>query len=171
MGPVRIPSNFEFAMPLGASLTPIVLGGLIAGVCDITYAVVFWAFRGASAERVFQSVASGLLGMKAFDGGLATAALGLGLHFLIALILAFIFYGASTRIPVLVRRPVIIGAVYGFAVFWVMNLVVLPLSAFPRKVTFVPLVVITGLLVHMFLIGVPIALGARRALASRTPGA
>ena len=109
--------------------------------------------------------------MRAFDGGLATAALGLGLHFLIALILAFIFYVASTRLPVLVRRPVIIGAVYGFAVFWVMNLVVLPLSAFPRKVTFVPVVVITGVLVHMFLIGVPIALGARRALAGRTPGA
>ncbi|MBS0664509.1 MAG: hypothetical protein JSR48_14680 [Verrucomicrobia bacterium] len=154
-------------MTRGASLTPVVLGGFIAGACDITYAVVYWAFRGASAERVFQSVASGLLGMKAFDGGILTAALGLFLHFFIALVLTFIFYLAGTRLPVLVRRPVITGTTYGFAVFWVMNLVVLPLSAFPRKVTFTPVVVITGLLVHMFLIGVPIALGTRRAL---TPG-
>jgi hypothetical protein len=59
---------------------------------------------------------------------------------------------------------VITGACYGFAVFWVMNLVVLPLSAFPRKVTFVPIVVITGLIVHMFFVGGPIALATRRAL-------
>jgi hypothetical protein len=44
-----------------------------------------------------------------------------------------------------------------------MNLVVLPLSRFPRKLSFPLPVLVTGLLVHMFLIGVPIALAARRA--------
>lgn len=152
------------------SILSVLVGGLIAGVCDITYAIVFYSFRGVPAARVLQSVASGLLGAKAFEGGNATAALGLFLHFFIALLLAVIFYGASRALPALVRRPVITGALYGFAVYWVMNLVVLPLSAFPRKVTFVPVVVITGVLVHMFLIGLPIALGARRALAAKTKG-
>lgn len=145
------------------SMTPVVVGGLIAGACDITYAIVFSAFRGVPAQRILQSVASGLLGAKAFEGGAATAALGLLLHFIIALLLAVIFYAASKWLPMLVTHPVIAGACYGFAVFWVMNLVVLPLSAFPRKVTFAPIVVITGLIVHMFLIGVPIAFGVRRA--------
>lgn len=93
--------------------------------------------------------------------------LGLLLHFLIALVIALVYQAASTRLPVLIRRPVLTGACYGFAVYWVMNLVVLPLSAFPRKVTFPPLVLITGLLVHMFLIGVPIALATRRAFVPR----
>lgn len=146
------------------STLPVLVGGLIAGVCDITYAIVFSGFRGVPAERILQSVASGLLGAKAFAGGASTAALGLLLHFIIALLLALIFYAASIALPVLVRRPVISGTCYGFVVFWMMNLVVLPLSAFPRKVTFLPIVVITGLIVHMFFVGVPIALATRRAL-------
>jgi hypothetical protein len=152
-----------------SSISSVVLGGFIAGTCDITYAVVFSGFRGVPAERILHSVASGLLGARAFEGGTSTAALGLILHFVIALLLALIFYGACVVIPALIRRPVIVGACYGFAVFWVMNLIVLPLSAFPRKVTFAPIVVITGLVVHMFLVGVPIALATRRALRTRHP--
>jgi hypothetical protein len=150
-----------------SSTLPVLTGGFIAGVCDITYAIVFSGFRGVPAERVLQSVASGLLGTKAFEGGASTAVLGLLLHFIIALLLAVIFYGASLLLPALTRHPVVTGACYGFLVFWVMNLVVLPLSAFPRKVSFVPIVVITGLIVHMFFIGVPIALATHRALRAR----
>lgn len=138
-------------------------GGLIAGLCDISYAIGFWAWRGVAATRVLQSVASGLLGAPAFDGGTPVAALGLGLHFLIAMIFAFAFYAASTRFPALAHRAVLSGAVYGFLIFWLMNLVVLPLSAFPRPVSFAPLPTITGLIVHTFLVGVPIAVAARRA--------
>jgi hypothetical protein len=46
-----------------------------------------------------------------------------------------------------------------------MNLVVLPLSAFPSQVKFVPLLVVTSLIVHAFGIGVPIALASRKAQA------
>ena len=150
-------------MPSARSIRPVLAGGLIAGMCDITYAVVFSGFRGVPAIRILQSVASGLLGESAFTGGWPTAALGLALHFLIALILAVIFYLASRTFTGLVRHAVMSGLTYGFLVYWVMNLVVLPLSAFPRKVSFAPLVVVTGLLVHMILIGLPIALAARRA--------
>lgn len=146
------------------SIRSVFVGGLIAGVCDITYAVVFSGLRGVPAARILQSVASGLLGSKAFEGGAPTAVLGLTLHFAIALLLAMIFYAACAVVPALIRRPLIAGACYGFAVFWVMNLIVLPLSAFPRKVSFAPVVVITGLIVHMFFVGVPIALAVRRGL-------
>ena len=142
----------------------ILVGGLIAGACDITYAILFSGFRGVPAMRVLQSVASGLLGAVAFNGGLPMAALGLTFHFLIALSAAAIFYMASRRFQLLTRQAVISGVIYGILIYGLMNLVVLPLSAFPRKVTFPPLVLATGLLVHMFLIGLPISLATRRAL-------
>jgi hypothetical protein len=141
----------------------ILVGGLIAGAIDITYALGFSAWRGVPPTRILQSVASGLLGSPAFQGGAATAALGLLLHFLLMLIIAAIFYFASTRLRFLLARPVLWGALYGFVVYWVMNLVVLPLSAFPSAVKFVPIVVVTSLIVHAFGIGVPIALASRKA--------
>lgn len=147
----------------------ILLGGSIAGALDITYALVFSGFRGVPPTRLLQSVASGLLGAPAFDGGLPAAALGLFLHFCIAVIWATIFYVASRQLPVLTRHAVVSGILYGIFIYAMMNLVVLPLSAFPRKVTFVPLVVATGLFVHMFFIGLPISLAARRALRRLVP--
>jgi hypothetical protein len=82
-------------VPKLSAPSAILIGGAIAGACDITYAITFWAFRSVSAMRVLQSVASGLLGAPAFKGGLATAALGLVLHFFIAFAAATIFYLAA----------------------------------------------------------------------------
>jgi hypothetical protein len=149
-----------------SATSAILIGGAIGGLCDITYAIVFsWAMRGTSPVRILQSVASGLLGKPAFEGGWPTAALGLCLHFFIAISAAVIFYFAATRLALLTRHPVVSGVAYGFVIYWVMNLVVLPLSAIPFKVTFAPLTTGTGLIVHMFLVGVPIALAIRRAVA------
>ncbi|MGI8438504.1 MAG: hypothetical protein ACR2NX_16645 [Chthoniobacterales bacterium] len=144
------------------ALKAILLGGAIAGACDITYAITFWAFRGVAPTRVLLSVASGLLGANAFKGGHGIAFLGLALHFLIALIWAALYILVAQKIPLLTRRAFLCGLVYGAFIFAVMNLVVLPLSAFPRKVTFPFLATSTGLLVHIFLIGLPIALAARK---------
>jgi hypothetical protein len=144
-------------------LEAIVLGGLVAGAFDITYAIVANGMRGMPATRVLQSVASGLLGQASYSGGMASAALGLLLHFLIAIAAAAIFYWASRRFAWLVQHAVVSGAIFGLCVFVVMNFVVVPLSAFPHKLVFPPLVVATGLFVHMFLFGVPIALFVRAA--------
>jgi hypothetical protein len=147
-----------------SALAAILIGGSIAGALDITYAIGFSALRGVPPIRILQSVASGLLGAPAFEGGVPTAALGLVLHFCIALIWATIFYFASKAIPFLTRHPVVAGLFYGFLIYAAMNLVVLPLSAFPRKVSFPLVVLVTGLLVHMFCIGLPISLAVRRTL-------
>lgn len=143
----------------------IVWGGLVAGLIDITYAVGFSATRGVPPMRILQSVASGLLGSPAYQGGVATAALGLVLHFVLMMIIAAIYYFAGTRLRFLVTRPIGWGAMYGFLVYWVMNLVVLPVSAFPSQVKFVPILLITSLIVHAFGIGVPIAIASSKALA------
>ena len=112
--------------------------------------------------RLLQSVASGMLGLAAYRGGWPTAFLGLMLHFIIAMSWAAIFYFAAEHFAVLTRRAVAAGIVYGLFIYGMMNLVVLPLSALPGKVRFTPLPTITGLIVHMFGIGLTIALATRR---------
>jgi len=59
------------------------------------------------------------------------------------------------------RFRFVVGALYGVAVFWFMQLIVLPLSAIPFKQNFSWPVVATGLIVHVLCVGWPIALAAR----------
>ena len=121
-------------------------GGLVCGVLDITQACVAWGIQNHLLPyKIFQSVASGLLGPKSFQGGAKTAALGLFLHFLIAFIWAVIYFVASRRILFLTQRPVIAGLLYGEFVWVMMNCVVVPLSAIHRwPPRFDPASIITG---------------------------
>lgn len=139
--------------------------GLACGVLDISQAfLASWYFRGAKPSRVLQSVASGLLGPKSFQGGIPTAALGMFLHFLIAFTAAVVFYVASCKLAFLIQRPVLSGLVYGELVFLFMNYVVIPLSAIHRVPVLRgnPALILTGPIGHLFLVGLPIALAVRR---------
>ncbi len=140
----------------------ILWGGLIAGVLDITAAFVTNGLRGISPIRILQSIASGLLGMGSYKGGFVTAVLGLFLHFIIAAGAAAVYYLLSRKLRFLVERAIVCGPVYGVAVYLFMNLIVLPLSAFPHKISYPLVKVVTGLIVHMLCVGLPISLTVRR---------
>jgi uncharacterized membrane protein YagU involved in acid resistance len=140
---------------------PIVAGGLTAGALDILDAFVFFGLRGVSPIAILQSIASGLLGRAAFQGGFRTAALGLALHFTIAIIVAGVFVVASRLWPALLARPFLWGALYGVAVFFTMRDIVLPLAGV-RAGAFSWVVFLNGIAIHVLGIGVPIALIARR---------
>lgn len=145
-------------------IASILAGGAVAGALDITYACVFWAIKAdVPAQRIFQSVAAGLLGEATFEGGMTTAVLGLALHFFIATTMAAAFYLAARARPELVRRPVLTGAIYGVGLYIVMNYIVLPLSA-AGSGSKNPLWIWLTVLVHAFFIGVPIALFVRRSV-------
>lgn len=147
------------------SWAPVVVAGLVAGAIDIGYAAAFWFVRaGTPPRRIFQSVAAGLLGPAAFTGGTSSAALGLLLHFGIALVVAVVFAVAARAWPRLVRQPWRWGVLYGLAVYVVMTYVVVPLSAAGGGGAGDPLWMSLTVLVHAFGIGVPVALGARAAL-------
>src|SRR4051794_14841183 len=103
------------------ALRTIAITGLVVGAMDITSAFIIAISRGSTATRLLQFVASGLIGPSAFQGGAGTAALGLGLHFMIAFSLVAIFYAASRRIAFLRRQAVISGIIYGLIVFAFMN--------------------------------------------------
>jgi hypothetical protein len=142
----------------------IAFGGLLAGVLDLTAACVSgYLIGGVSPVRIFQSIASGLLGRASADGGAATAALGIFLHFVIAFGATMVFYFASREIKFLTRQAIVSGVFYGIAVYWFMQLVVLPLSAFPYKKQLIPEPnqFLLGMIIHIFCIGLPIALVAR----------
>lgn len=149
-----------------SALKTIVTAGLVAGALDILYAFIIWGLRGVTPIRIGQSVAAGLLGRDAaVGGGTTTGLFGLGVHFVLAIIMAAIYYAAARNIRLLVDRAVPFGIAYGLALYGAMNYIVLPLSAIGKAGGGGPLyITITGILVHMFLVGLPIALITRRAL-------
>jgi hypothetical protein len=138
----------------------IVLGGLAAGVLDISAAFLNSGLNGRSPMFVLQSVASGLLGAESYKGGFGSAALGAALHFSIALAACTVYYAASRKLKLLVQRAIICGVLYGVAVYLFMYMVVLPLTfhrGFLRPLS----VVLTGLFIHIFCVGLPISLAVR----------
>lgn len=149
------------------SYRAILLGGVICGVMDITAAFIVYGLRGSSPIQILQSIASGLLGMDAYDGHLATATLGAGLHFLIALTAAAVYHVASRKLEFLVQHSISCGILYGIAVYLFMNFIVLPLSAFPHKIIYSSGVLMRGFAIHMSCVGLPISLANHRYSSSR----
>jgi uncharacterized membrane protein YagU involved in acid resistance len=145
---------------------------------DITYAIAVYGALGVPPVRIFQSIASGLLGSDAYDGGLATAILGGVLHFCIATAMAAGYLFLSGRLDRMRIAPLFGGFVYGLFLFLLMYLVVVPLSA--SNVTMPSGRLMTGaLFAHTVLVGIPIAFvvrflsaggGGLRGLAGRSPG-
>jgi hypothetical protein len=140
--------------------------GLVAGVLDITSAFILSYLKGVGPIPVLQGVAAGLVGREAaINAGLATAGLGLAIHFFIAFVVASVFYVASRKLAFLTRHPVISGLLYGVAVYGFMYWLVMPL-AYPVVHPSVSRD-LTAVCVHMFLIGLPIALIVRRSSRSQ----
>ena len=147
-------------MPTGAAKA-ILLGGLLAGTLDISAAIGVYALRGVAPIRILQSVASGLLGRESYQGGAATALLGLGLHFTIATTAAAVYWMISRRFLLARRRPVLAGALFGIGVYLFMNFVVVPLSAIGWRAP-QPSMVLIMVAIHIACVGWPIAFAAGR---------
>jgi hypothetical protein len=145
-----------FSMHESKAVLAIFVGGLIAGALDLTSAFITFGWG------VPRAIAGGLLGRTAFQGGTGTYVLGVLLHFFIACSAAAIYYAASRRLEFMTEHAVVCGMFYGIAIFLVMNLVVLPLSALHAKGPYRLAGLIQGLLVHMIIIGLPIALSVKR---------
>jgi hypothetical protein len=134
--------------------------GLLCGVMDITAAFITWWPKGVKPSRLLQGVAAGWLGPKSFDGGTATATLGLAFHFLIAFTAAIVFYVASRQLVFMINRPVVSGVLYGIAVYLVMYWVVMPLSNFHGTKTVTSSIV--AIITHIVCVGLPISLVIHR---------
>jgi hypothetical protein len=145
-------------------VSSILVGGGLAAVLDGLDAIVaFKLVLGLDPKTIYQFVASGMLGPSAFEGGIATALVGVVVHCLIALSAAALFSFASVRLPRLLERPLFYGALYGVAVYAFMNHVVTPLSLIPPS-PFSLALFLNGVIGHALFVGVPIALATRHYL-------
>jgi hypothetical protein len=143
------------------AMLAILWGGLFCGVLDISAALLVYGYMGAKPMRLLQGIAGGLLGPHTYGGGVATALLGLFCHFLIAFSAAAVYVAASRLMPFMLQHAVLCGALYGVTVYFFMNRVVVPLSA-AAKFPFSFKMMVIGVVIHIFCVGLPIALAARR---------
>ena len=138
-----------------------VLAGLAAGAADILAAFVI--YRPAAPVQILQTIAAGLQGPAAYEGGMASAALGLACHFLISILFAGLFVAAAGPAPVLLRRPTLSGLGFAVVVYGVMNAIVVPLSLAPSGPPPPAQMIGLGLLAHA-VFGVALAWTAARVL-------
>jgi hypothetical protein len=150
-----------------------VYGGLAIGILDFLDASIFFGlYAGVSLPRVWQSVAAGLLGRDAaVAGGWNTAALGILLHFVIAFVIAAVYYAGTRLVPFMLRHPVVCGLAFGVVCNFFMQWVVIPLSAAGGgSSTFRLPVFLNSVIGHALFVGLPVALiaswSAKRALSA-----
>lgn len=151
----------------GTAGRAILWGGLICGVLDIGSAVAISIANGGSPVRMLQGIAGALLGPAAFEGGSATAALGLAMHFGVAFTATAIFYWLSRRIPAMIEWAVPSGILFGVVWLLVMYRGIIPLSRLVRTLYLsnvkrtLPALWPLPLLVHIVCVGLPIALAVK----------
>ena len=134
----------------------IIVGAVVAGTLDLIQASILFGVK------VPLVIAGGLLGERAFSGGAGIYILGILLHFFIAFSVTTIYYTASRRLTFMLGHPLVCGLFFGMAVELVMSYIVLPLSALHDRGPYRLHDVLQGLIVHMIVIGLPVAYSIRR---------
>jgi hypothetical protein len=139
-------------------LDAILLGGLIAAAIDIGAASLI---SGRSPVFIMQAIAGGLLGKATFDGGIRSAILGAVLQEVMGVLIAAIYVVFAKTVSGLLRRWIFSGLTYGIVIFFVMNYVVVPLSAWKSAPHFTAFKFAANM-AAMLLFGLIVAFFARR---------
>jgi hypothetical protein len=147
-------------METSNSAKTILRAGLVAGTCDLSAAIIVYAFilQRMSTLQLLQSIASGIFGKDAYAGGTEMAILGVIFHYIIAMIFAVAYFLIFPKIPFLRQQKVISGLLYGVIVWFMMNLIVLPMSHATSKPFEFSINTFRGMAILMVCIGLPISL-------------
>jgi hypothetical protein len=156
-------------------LARLVRAGLLTGVVDGLFSsVLSVVFYRSTVSRLFQGVASVLLGPEAFTGGIRTVALGVLMHFGVALGWSAVFLFLVLRwswVRSVLASPygvVEVAALYGPLIWMVMSLAVIPILAHrPPTITYRWWIQWFG---HIPFVGIPIVASSVRG-SPRTAGA
>jgi len=139
------------------AIAAIATASLIAGTLDISATGTLLRLQGMPFEKLLQRIAGGIMGPASLNGGKSAAALGLFFHFFIATAATSTYYLLSRYFAALLTNPLLYGAIYGVVVHLVMTFIVIPLSRVPPR-PFSSKAFITQFVIHIFLVGMPIAL-------------
>ncbi|MBA3647100.1 MAG: DUF1440 domain-containing protein [Chitinophagales bacterium] len=140
-------------------LKTILTSGFLAGTLDLTTALVVYSvmLQKVTATRLLQSIASGVFGKTAYDGGSEMVIFGIVLHFMIAFSFAIFYFFIYPHIPFLKKQKIISGLLYGLFAWIIMNLIILPL-VFSHLSVMTPNSIVIGATILMIMIGLPISI-------------
>ena len=156
--------------PIGrAALSRVARAGILTGVTDGLFSsVLSVVFYHSTVQRLFQGVASTLLGNEAINGGNRTFMIGLLMHFGVAfgwstVFLLIVKYSPSVRSYLNTPYGVIkVALLYGPFIWIVMSLVVIPvLLQRPPTINIRWLVQLIG---HFPFVGIPIVSSIGRSI-------
>ena len=136
-------------------LLPILVGGAVAGLLDMTSAYVTFG------RYMPIGIAGGLVGASGRHVSVGLYVLGMCIHYFIAFSAAAAYCLASRKLDFLRDHFFVCGLFYGIGFFLFMQLVVLPLSAYHAMGPYQYRGLVQGILAHMFLIGLPISASLR----------
>jgi hypothetical protein len=160
---MRAISSTGFAGLRTGSQAPLVgLVGVLGGCADLGFAAAYWLPQGVAPIRIPQSIAGWVLGSEAaIAGGPATAVLGIALYCYLTTLMVTLYVLMARRHAVLLRRPLLAGALYGVAMYPLLFKAIVPLwtgvpaPAEPLEFT------LACFAAFIFFIGIPSALCAR----------
>jgi hypothetical protein len=143
------------------ALSRVALAGVLTGVTDGLFSsVLSVAFYHSTVQRLFQGVSSTLLGAEAYNGGKLTFAIGVLMHFGVALGWSVVFLVAVNRarwIRSLLNSPygvVKVASLYGPFIWMVMSLAVIPVLL--QRPPAINTRWLTQLIGHIPFVGIPI---------------
>jgi hypothetical protein len=152
----------------GRVMVRLLRAGLLTAVVDGLFSsTLSVAAYGSTVSRLFQGVASVLLGADAFSGGLRTAVIGVLMHVLVAFTWSAVYLFLVLRskwIRGLLSSPygvLKVAALYGPFIWMVMSLVVIPILAHrPPTITVRWWIQWFG---HIFFVGIPLVAASGQA--------
>jgi hypothetical protein len=152
-------------------LKQIAIATTIAGTLDILSAFVFAGMAGMGPVPILDYVASGPFGDAAKGGGAGWALVGLVVHFAIMACMAAAYFLVAPRFSALLRRPLLAGPLYGLLLWGIMYWIVKPLRWPDAPLPHTLWGIGNALFSHCILVGIPIALVARRYFEGRSRAA
>lgn len=163
-------SNSLFSFTKSSSpFKAILWSGLVAGILDsIAGVIVYYIYFDLNPLQVLQFIASGVYGPSAINGGFYMILVGTFFHFIIAYTCAIIYFYLYIKSAQLQKYTIISGLVFGLGIWAVMNLLILPYTNIPKS-PFDASLALVGIIWHMVLVGLPIAIITAIHFKSRKP--
>lgn len=137
--------------------------GLIAGALDLSGAIVSAMItNGHFPSKILETIAGGAFGATARQGGWEMKTWGLLFHFFTAITFTFIYFWLYPRLKFLQQNIFLSAFFYGLFVWAVMNMVVLPLSAYHSPVIKEDYIKASKeAFILILCIGLPVAIGTK----------